>query len=531
MIRRSLLQAQHSLRTGEPPREVVERWRETQGISRRQFLGGTAAAAGLALAGCGRVRFPGSGGESGKATGAGSKGEVLIFGAGIAGLTAGYRLHRAGVPVRILEAQDRVGGRMYSLRNHFPENQTVELGGELIDTGHTHMQELAGELGLQLDDYQQDDPAMSSDVWFFDGRRYKDAEVVEAFRPIAAKIDETWETITGEYVTYQEPNNAGPVDALSIAEWLDQAGAEGWFRELLDVAYTTEYGLEIAEQSSLNFLMLIDSTPEPFHVFGDSDERFHLRGGNDQIPAGLAKALADRVETGARLEAVSQAADGTYRCSVKRGAASETLSAEHVVLTLPFSLLRQVRLDLELPPVKRRAIQELGYGTNAKLLVGFSERIWRTGSRSNGSSMTDLPYQLTWEPTRLLPGKTGVLTNFTGGRHGVELNQGTPAQQAEAFLRDLERVFPGVTERRIGEVRFHWPTFPWTRGSYACYRPGQWTAFSGAEGERVGNLHFAGEHCSADFQGYMEGGCETGTRVAEEILADLGLAQPKEKAA
>jgi monoamine oxidase len=532
LVQRSLVMARQSLRSGEPPDEIVERWREATLLSRRQFLGGTAAAAGLALAGCGRLQLPGSGEKKqGAAARAAGKGDVLVFGAGIAGLHAAYRLHKAGVGVRVLEAQDRVGGRMYSLRNYFPDGHVVELGGELIDTGHTTMQALAKELGLQLDDYEKDDPAVARDVWFFDGRRRSDAEVVAAFKPIAAKIDEAWETIKGESVSYKEPNNAEPLDRMSIAQWLDQAGAEGWFRKLLDIAYTTEYGREIDEQSSLNFLMLISSEPEPFKVFGDSDERFHVRGGNDQIPTGLAKALGDRVETGARLEAISRAADGSLRCSVRRGQSSDTLVAEHVLIAMPFTVLRDVKLDLELPPVKQRAIQELGYGTNAKLLVGFSDRVWRTAGGSNGSVMTDLPFQLTWEPTRMLPGKSGVLTDFTGGRHGIELAQGTPTQQADAFVRDLERVFPGVAERRIGETRFHWPTFPWTKGSYACYLPGQWTAFSGAEGERVGNLHFAGEHCSADFQGYMEGGAETGARAADEILADLGLAQATEKAA
>src|SRR6185295_14234872 len=119
----------------------------------------------------------------------------------------------------------------------------------------------------------------------------------------------------------------------------------------------------IDEQSSLNFLMLISSEPEPFKVFGDSDERFHVRGGNDQIPSALAKALGDRVQTGTRLEAITKAADGTFRCAVRRGQTSEDLAAEHVVVAMPFTLLRKVKLDLDLPPVKRRSIEELGYGT------------------------------------------------------------------------------------------------------------------------------------------------------------------------
>jgi monoamine oxidase len=199
------------------------------------------------------------------------------------------------------------------------------------------------------------------------------------------------------------------------------------------------------------------------------------------------------------------------------------------VLAIPFTLLREVRLDMELPAVKKRAIQELGMGTNAKLMVGFSERVWRESHRSNGASMADLPFQTTWETSRAQPGKAGVITNFTGGEHGLSLGTGTAAEQAQAFVDDFEKVFPGVAAARHGmtEARFHWPSFPWTKGSYACYQVGQWTSFGGAEKERVRNLHFAGEHCSVDFQGFMEGGCETGQGAAAAILEDLGLAQPE----
>jgi monoamine oxidase len=131
-------------------------------------------------------------------------------------------------------------------------------------------------------------------------------------------------------------------------------------------------------------------------------------------------------------------------------------------------------MDLELPAVKRRAIQELGYGTNAKLMIGFSERIWRTQYGSNGSTLTDLPYQLTWETSREQPGRPGILTNFTGGTHGIELGRGTPAEQAALTVSQLEQIFPGISALRTGmkEARFHWPSHPWTLGSYASYLPG-----------------------------------------------------------
>lgn len=518
LLRRCLRLAQTSLHTGMPVDEVLDRFREAPRMSRRHFLGTTAiTVAGLTLAGCRRAQ------DKSLPSVAPSAEKVLIIGAGIAGLTAGYRLTQRGVPVRILEAQERTGGRIHSLPDFFPEKQVVELGGELIDTNHERIRNLATELGLALDDFAQDAPALARDVWFFGGRQISDREVVKAFRPIAARIDKAWETVTGETISYREPTNGQAIDRMSIAEWLEANGAEGWFRKLLDVAYTTEYGLEIDQQSAWNLLMMIDTEPEPFRVFGESDERFHVRGGNDQIPTALARKLGDRIRTGIHLEAITRAADGTYRCSVRRGQTSEVLSAEHVLLTLPFTKLREVRIDFELPPVKLRAIRELGYGTNSKMMVGFAERLWRTAGGSNGSIVTDLPFQLSYEATRMQAGKPGVLVNFTGGRQGVEIGKGPDEEHAKRFAANLDQLFPGIAAQRRDQVRFHWPTFEYTRGSYSAYRTGQWTGFGGAEGERVGNLHFAGEHCSVDFQGFMEGGCETGERAAAEILADLGL--------
>lgn len=513
LLQRSYDLARQSSRTGVPVREVVE---QSHGLTRRGFLGGTAAAAGLALAGCQPFRAP-------KGAAAGRGGEVVIVGAGIAGLTAAWRLHQAGVAVRVLEAQDRIGGRMYSLRDFFPDGQVCELGGELIDTGHISMRFLAEELGIPLDDFVLDDHSLARELFHFDGRTIAEHEIVEAFVPVSDRIVRALATIEGD-VSYKNPGGAEELDRTTLAEWLDRAGVSGWFRELLDVGYTTEFGLETDRQSALNLLLMIDPNPAPFRIYAGSDERFHVRGGNDRIPLTLAERLGDRIERGVRLEAVSRSADGGFRCSVRRGQASEELRADHLVLAVPFTLLRQVRLDVDLPPVKRRAIQELGYGTNAKLMAGFARRVWRTRG-SNGSTLSDLPYQISWETSRMQPGEHGILTNFTGGRHGEELGRGTPAEQAARFVADLEKVFPGVTAARAGmkEARFHWPSFEWTRGSYSCYLPGQWTGFGGAEGERVGNLHFAGEHCSRVAAGFMEGGCETGEGVARAILADLGI--------
>ncbi len=482
-------------------------------MRRRRLLQGAGASA--LLAGCQSLPSPMRGGTDG---------DVVIVGAGIAGLTAGWRLRQQGVAVRVFEAQDRVGGRMLSLRNYFPDGQVIELGGELIDTDHVRIRALATELELPLDDLLAGDN--DPDTWYFDGHAISEHEIVRAFVPVAAAIERDLAVAGDGDYDYKDQNPAfRALDALTIRQWLERNGVSGWLRTLLDVAYTTEMGLEIDQQSALNLLTFIGTEDkDAFRIFGSSDERSHVRGGNDLIPQTLASRMSGALETGHILEAVRSNGDG-YTLSFRNGTASRQVQARQVILAMPFTLLRQIQMDVELPPRKRQAINDLAYGTNAKLMIGYDRRVWRE-HKANGATMSDLAYQTTWDTTRKQPGNGGVLTNFTGGRHGVDLGQGSPKQQADAATRDLDRVFPGLAAARTDarEVRFHWPSHRWTLGSYACLRPGDWSGLRGVMGESVGGLHFAGEHCALETQGFMEGGCESGELAAQAVLAQRGIA-------
>ncbi len=486
--------------TGVPTGELLDS--ERGALSRRRLLGrGAAIATAFALPGLASAAdLP----RRGQPT-------IAIIGAGIAGLTCAFRLWQRGIAATVYEASDRLGGRMWSARGIFADGQVAERGGEFIDTWHVTMRRLASELAIDLVDIRDDDRALSGLVGRFDGRRLGDAEILAGFAPIADAIDHALRHV-----------DEAVLDRYSIAAWFDLIGAHGPVRELLEVAYTIEFGLDPRENNVLNMMYLISTGTQRFRIFGDSDERFQTVGGNDLFISRLAERLPQPVRTGHALEALTSTSDGRFAATFRRGAGTRTeVVADHVVLALPFSILRQVPLTgIDLPPAKRQAIDEIGYGQSTKLMCGTRRRVWRAQG-SDGQSFSDLPYQNSWDTSRMQPGSSGILTNFTGGTRALAVATGTPVARAAEFLGQIEAVYPGITSAHDGRVlRQRWNDQPWVRASYSSYRPGQYAAFAGSEQERVGNLHFCGEHCTMDAQGYMEGGALTGELAAAEIVAD-----------
>lgn len=451
---------------------------------------------------------------------------VAIVGAGIAGLTAAYFLESAGVRTQLFESSMRVGGRMWTQRG-LPDDQLVELGGELVDSDHLVIPALARSFGLALDDLVADTEGLRQDIFHFNGAIQGEAAIVAAFTPVAAKMEMavTMGDASAEYFAM--------VDAMSIPQWLEtEAGLPptSMIRELLEVAYLEEYGLEVAEQSAWNLIYLIDyTTPDPFRVFGDSDERYHFHAGNDALTNAIAERLGDRIFLEHKLERV-EAIGSDFALTFATSDGPATVRTPHVVYALPFTRLREVDLaGANLSAEKLAAIAELGYGTNAKLMMQFTDRHWETAHDSGGGVITDVGMlQTVWATSRGQPGTRGILTNFVGGNRGLTIGEGTPEAQAQMVLPWINTVFPNITSKYVPDsaIRQHWPTYEHVKGSYACYKVGQWTQFFATEGAREGNQHFCGEHCSEDYQGYMEGGAETGAMVAGEILEDLGVPLP-----
>lgn len=447
---------------------------------------------------------------------------VAVVGGGLAGLTCAYRLGQAGIRADIYEASDRLGGRCWSRRGDFVEGQIAEHGGELIDQGHTEIRQLAQELGLKLDNLLSGEANGTEPFYHFDGEPYSFEEATDDLKGIWQQLHKDVSAASYPTLYTQSTQRGRELDAMSIADWITEyvpGGMSSKLGQLLDVAYNIEYGAETDVQSSLNMLYLLAYSGQgQLRIFGPSNEKYHVRGGNDQIPARLAAALQSQIHTGAELTAIRRNADGTYRLSLSTG----PVTADRVVLALPFSILRDVDYSKAgFSPVKDTAIQELGMGTNSKLHVQFRSRIWNSLG-NQGETYADTGYQNTWEVTRSQPGKSGILVDYTGGEIGAGFGTGSPTERAKRFLRQIEPVLPGISSSWNGRATVDfWTAYPWTRGSYSYWKVGQYTKFAGAERQQEGGCHFAGEHTSIDFQGYLNGAVESGERAAGEILAAL----------
>lgn len=218
---------------------------------------------------------------------------------------------------------------------------------------------------------------------------------------------------------------------------------------------------------------------------------------------------------GVEVVALRESTSGSWTVSFADG--TEQV-ADVVVCTLPFTVLREVALEATLSDVKRRCIDDLGYGTNAKLLLPFSRRFWRDAGDS-GLAITDL-FQEGWDSSMMQGLDGGAFATFRGGNAGVAVVAGSTADRGAELLAQLEQLWPGCSASLAGDaVREAWPDDPWVRGSYSCYRVGQWTTIGGAEPEPVGTLLFAGEHTSYLFQGYMNGAAQSGADAAADVIA------------
>lgn len=218
---------------------------------------------------------------------------VAILGGGIAGLHAAHILSKYNVDFKIFESSNRIGGRIFTAKNIVADGITTELGGEFIDSNHDDMLNLVKEFNLELLDFEEDvkNNNLIKDTYFFDNKHYTEKELISQFEKYVASIEK-------DLLLIDEENEdiISQFDHISITDYLKSKGMEGWLLDMLVTAFTGEYGLEASEQSSLNLLyMLSTDTKEGFKVYGDSDERYKIKGGNDLLISKLAEKFDSKI--------------------------------------------------------------------------------------------------------------------------------------------------------------------------------------------------------------------------------------------
>lgn len=481
------------------------------GMLRRDFLRlASAAGAGLILPGCGNDGSSGSGESQ----------EIVVLGAGMAGLTAAFELVKAGHRVTVLEAQERVGGRILTSRG-FPGGAYGELGATRIPDVHEQTLGYVDELGLELEEFDSGDS-----LYFLKGNRFVhregdayplDMKPIEQEKGlgmwedyIAANFDLFGNIREG---TFPAPGALEAFDDLVYVDFLRQQGAsEDWLR-----LYSADQGSEVFKIGTIAWMVL--------EVADQSwDKTFHIKGGNDLLPQALASRLGDRIRFGAAVRAIDHGT-GSVKVTYEQGGKTRAVTAEHVVCTLPFPILREIEVNPGFSSEKQRVISELYMMPASRACLSTATRFWKDeGIGGLKIAKTDTPIERLWDLGSAAGGDTGMIQAYMQYQNAEAFAAVAPADRQEYALTQIEAFYPQIRDELTGYTEHIWGDDPYARGAWTDLLPGQ-ASFLSVAGAAEGRVHFAGEHTSV-WAGWIQGAIESGKRAAYEIDASIAFPYP-----
>jgi monoamine oxidase len=450
----------------------------------------------------------------------GLAGKVIIIGAGLSGLSAGYELTRAGHEVTILEAQTRVGGRVFTLRTPFSDGLYAEAGAMFIPETHDLTLHYVKAFDLPLDPRME--PNLSY-VTYVRGKRILSSEDTR-MEPLFNLTPEEqriglgglWEKYGPESVSQELGNPTDPnwsvesvkkYDRMSYVDFLRSRGASEEAVALMTFGWSNLWGEGLASVSVLTVMR------DSFHL-RNSEKEYVIRGGNDLLPKAFAARLADKIHYGAAVVKIEHNPQ-RVRVTFLQAGTHHSIEADHLVCAIPFSVLRRIDVSPRFSPEKQKAINELPYFSAARVSLQSRKRFW-VEAGLNGFGRTDLPIANLFDMTANQSGQRGVLQSYLGGaraRHLIELKEN---QRISFVLEQVEKVFPGIRENFEGGVSKCWDEDEWARGASSWYRPGQMGELWPHIAKPEGRVHFAGEHTSAWIR-WMQGALHSGNRVAREV--------------
>lgn len=425
------------------------------------------------------------------------KKKCIVIGAGLAGLSAAFKLKNSGWEVTVIEARSRIGGRVFSHR--LPENPDLvcELGAEWVGESHERLKALCHDFGIPLQKHQFDDYLLQNGKVSRPGQWGLSPQARAAFDTMIAGYKK---------LTVMQKNR------LDRLDWWRHLSDIGFTRDdliLRDLADSTDFGESIRHVSAFAALAeYAESSPK-------NEMDYKMTGGNSRLVHEFSKRIgSENIHLERKVISIDQKPRGSVRVTSVRSSSIETISCDAVICTAPIASLRKIRFDPPLPAVQAEAAQKLTYARIIKNSVLYSERFWKD---ENFSMVSDTTSHYYFHSTQNQPGREGILTAYAIGEKADVLASQDDRRRMNVITSDLVDFDAQAPSLARGIASYAWQRDEFTEGAYALYRPGQWFGIRPILARPHGKVLFAGEHI-ADWQGFMEGAIETGEAAAQSLI-------------
>jgi monoamine oxidase len=444
--------------------------------------------------------------------------DVIVVGAGLAGLAAARALVAGGVEPLVVEARDRVGGR--TLNENLGDGEVIEVGGEWVGPTQTRLLALARELGVETFPTHID----GRNTLELKGRIRRYEGTIPRLNPAALleielasrKLDRMARRVNPS-APWDSPG-ADRLDGATLATWLDRRIRTRTARELVEIAVRTVWGADSRDLGLLYALSYIGAAGG-FYALLDTDggaQQDRFVGGSQLISLRMAEALGDHIVLSAPAQRVEHDAGG-----ITVTAGDTAARGRRAIVTIPPPLTARIDWQPALPMTRAQLAQRMPGGSYLKCQAVYDEPFWRADGLS-GSGASDVGPATTTFDNSPPDGSPGVLLGFVSGSDARRLSQLGVSERRSAVLEGFERMYGPRARHPERYVEQDWSREPWTGGAPIFYMPpGTWTGYGAALRQPVGPIHWAGSETSEVWPGYMDGAVRSGERAAAEVLAAL----------